>query len=67
MQHRVNDFFHREELSFIAGIAQAKTDLLTLVPVQAQEVLLGGPEFGQDANFPSSLSHNGLHERSDLP
>lgn len=67
MQHGVNHFLHRDELSFIVGIAQAKADLLTLVPVQAQEVLLRGPELGQDANFPSSLSHNRLHQRSDLP
>lgn len=67
MKHDVDYFVHTEELPYVSGMAQAKTDLLAVVVILAEETPCGRPELGQDANFPTSPLHDGFDHRSDLP
>ena len=66
MQHGVYDLFKGYELTFVVGMAEAKTNLLPLIPVQTQEGFLCRPEFGKDSHTPPALSHNRLHDGSHL-
>lgn len=65
VQHDVDDFFNRKKFLFGEGMAEAKTDCLTIVPICTHEIPVGRPELAQNADFPAVLFHDGFHQISD--